>query len=322
MRSLFAACMTAMTLIAPHAFAQKFPDRPVTIVVPYSAGGPVDAFSRAVGLQLAEKWGQPVIVQNKPGANEIIGADTVAKSPADGYTLFAGTEAALTMSPHLYQKLPYNVEKDFAPVSQMVSLPLVFFVSKKVPANNLKEFIALARTSKDSLTYGSTGTGGIGHLPMVTFESQENIRMVHVPYKGAANLIPDAIAGQIDAAVLGVSVIEQHLKAGTLKALAISADARSAALPDVPTFKEQGVKDIFAIFNIGLVAPKGTPPAVIDKIAKDVAAVIATPDFNRKNITPFSYVAVGSTPAQFGAFLKENSRLQAERIKAGNVVLD
>lgn len=308
-----------------QAQAQAYPSRPVTIVVPYSAGGPVDNFIRALSQQLSDSWKQPVVVLNKPGANEIIGADQVAKSAPDGYTLFAGTEASLTMSPHLYKKLPYNVEADFVPISQLISLPLMLFTHKNTPANTVPEFVELARKAKAQgkpLSYGSSGAGGIAHLPMVTFEKQEGISMTHVPYRGAANLIPDVIAGQVDAAVLAVSVIEQHVKTGVLKPLAVSSETRSAALPQVPTFKEAGVKDIHAIFSIGLLAPKGTPAAVVEKVAASAKAIIATPDFRQKNIDAFSCVPVASTPVEFKNYLGSNSKLQAERVKASGVTLD
>lgn len=315
----------ALGLLASAAVAQTYPAKPVTIVVPYSAGGPVDNFIRALGQQLSDSWKQPVVVLNKPGANEIIGADHVAKSAPDGYTLFAGTEASLTMSPHLYKKLPYNVDTDFMPISQLVSLPLMLFTHKNTPASTVSEFVDLARKAKAQgkpLSYGSTGAGGIAHLPIVTFEKQEGISMTHVPYRGAANLIPDVIAGQVDVAVLAVSVIEQHVKTGALKPLAVSSETRSVALPQVPTFKEAGFKDIHAIFSIGLLAPKGTPAAVIDKIAASTRAIITTPDFRQKNIDAFSYVPVASSPVEFKAFLSNNSKLQAERVKASGVTLD
>src|SRR5690606_6202258 len=281
-------------------------------------------FMRALGQDLSAKWQQPVLIVNKPGANEIIGAETVAKSASDGYTLFAGTEASLTMNPHLYKSLSYNVEEDFVPISRLVALPLVFFVPKSSPANNLKEFIELARQRGQDkpLTYGSSGTGGIAHLPMAMFAKQENLNLTHIPYKGAAPLIPDVIASRIDAAVLGVSVIEQHIKAGTLKALALSADQRSNILPDVPTFKEQGVQDINAIFNIGLLAPAGTPDSVVQQIANDAREVIMKPDFRAKNIDAYSYVAVASSPQEFKQFLADDLKVQGERVKVSGASMD
>jgi tripartite-type tricarboxylate transporter receptor subunit TctC len=310
--------------IGTTAMAQSFPNKPVTIVVPYSAGGPVDNFIRGLSTKLSETWRQPVIVLNKPGANEIIGAETVAKSAPDGYTLFAATESALTMNQHLYRKLPYNPESDFTELSRLVALPLVFFVPKASPANSLKEFIALARSASTTkpMTYGSSGAGGIAHLPMATFTSDHKLTMVHVPYKGAAPLIPEVISGQVDAAVLGASVIEQHAKAGTLKVLAVSSDTRSAALPDVPTFKELGIKDINAIFNIGLVGPRGMPKELVDKITADTRAAVMAPDFKKKYIDAFSYIAIGSTPAEFREFLAQDRKMQAERIRISGARLD
>lgn len=305
--------------------ANSFPSKPITIVVPYSAGGPVDNYIRAFGTKLAESVKQPVIIINKPGANEIIAAEFVAKGDASGHTLLAGTESALTMNPHLYKKLPYNAKTDFAPISRMVNIPLVFFVPKASPANNLKEFVAEAKKAGASgkhLTYGSSGTGGIAHLPMAMFEKQEGVKMSHVAYKGAAPLIPDVISGHVDSAVLAVSVIEQHVKSGKLKALGVSSEQRSAALPDVPTFKEQGIKDIHAAFNIGLLAPAATPPGVLAKLAAEVQRITTAEDFRAKNVEPFSFVAVGSTPDEFTAWLEKDYLIQAERVKTSGASLD
>jgi tripartite-type tricarboxylate transporter receptor subunit TctC len=303
--------------------AQTFPSKPVTIVVPYSPGGPVDNLARALGLRLNKEWGQPVVILNKTGANEILAADFVAKSPADGYTLFAATEAALTMNPHLYKKLPYNAEKDFAPISRLITVPMVFIVPQNSKANTLKEFVQLAHKAKDKpMTYGSTGAGGIVHLPLAMFVKQESIDMVHIPYKGATLLIPEIISGQVDSAMLGASVIEQHVKTGKLKALAISAESRSAALPEVPTFKEAGVKDVNGAFNIGLVAPAGTPSAVVEKIASDVRKILMAPDFRSTQIDAYSYVAVGSTPVEYRDFLARDFKVQAERVKVSGATAD
>ena len=317
----------ALSLVAATAVfsvaAQTFPTKPVTIVVPYAPGGPVDNLARVLSTRLSKEWGQAVLVLNKTGANEIIGADFVAKSAPDGYTLFAATEAALTMNPHLYKKLPYNPQKDFTPVARLISVPMVFFVPASSRANTLKEFVDLARKATDKpMSYGSSGAGGIVHLPLAMFEKQEKLKMVHIPYKGAAPLIPEVISGEVDSAVLGVSVIEQHVKSGKLKALAVSSDARSTALPDVPTFKEAGVKDINAVFNIGLVAPAGTPPAVTAKIADDVRRILMEPAFRKTNIDAYSYVAVGSTPADYKSFLERDYQVQGERVKTSGASLD
>lgn len=303
--------------------AETFPVKPVTLVVPYAPGGPVDNLARVLSTRLSKEWGQSVLVLNKTGANEIIGADFVAKSAPDGYTLFVATEAALTMNPHLYKKLPYSPQKDFTPISRLISVPMVFFVPANSRANTLKEFVEIARKATDKpMSYGSSGAGGIVHLPLAMFEKQENLKMVHIPYKGAAPLIPEVISGEVDSAVLGVSVIEQHVKSGKLKALAISSDVRSIALPDVPTFKEAGVKNIDAVFNIGLVAPAGAPSAVVTKIAEDVRRILMEPAFRKTNIDAYSYVAVGSTPAEYKSFLERDYQVQGERVKISGASLD
>jgi len=313
----------AMGLLGPgSASAQSFPSKPVTIVVPYLAGGSIDVFSRAVSNKLSAEWGQPVVILNKSGANEAIAADFVAKSAPDGHTLLIATESALTMNPHLYKKLAYNPLTDLAPVSRIVNVPMVLFAPASSPANTLKEFITLARSSQKSLNYGSTGTGGIVHIPLAIFAKQEGIDMVHVPYKGAAALVPDTITGTIDLSVIAVSNVEPYVKAGKLKALAISANNRSDVLPDVPTFKEAGVKDIGAFYNIGLLAPKGTPKAIVDKIAADVQRVIFDVQFKKTNIDPYAYVAIGSSPSQFKEFIEADFKAEGEKIKALNVSLD
>ncbi|WP_151446585.1 Bug family tripartite tricarboxylate transporter substrate binding protein [Lacisediminimonas profundi] len=320
-----AAAAAVLTSSAAQAQADAYPNKPVSIVVPYAAGGPVDSFMRAVGPKLSEALKQPVLIVNKPGANEIIAAEFVARSAPDGYTLFAGTESAYTMNPHLYKKLPYNPQTDFAPISRLVSIPLVFFVPKSSPANTLKEFIAVGKKAAAAgkpMTYGSSGAGGIAHLPMAMFEKQENVKMMHVAYKGAAPLIPDVMAGHIDAATLAVSVIEQHVKTGSLKALAVSSEQRSAALPDVPTFKELGVADINAVFNIALTAPAATPPAIVNRIAAEVRKIVNAPDFKKRNVEPFSFVAVGSTPAELKTWVERDYKIQAERVKASGASLD
>jgi tripartite-type tricarboxylate transporter receptor subunit TctC len=324
MKSLLSiATSVLLALTLPCAMAEVFPTKPVSIVVPYAPGGPVDNLSRVLATRLGKDWGQPVLVVNKTGANEIIGAEFVVKSAPDGYTLFAATEAALTMNPHLYKKLPYNAEKDFAPISRLISVPMVFFVPMNSKANSLQEFIRLARSAKDKpLTYGSSGAGGIVHLPLAMFTKQEGLEMVHVPYKGAGPLIPDVISGQVDSAVLGVSVIEQHVRAGKLKALAVSSPSRSQALPDVPTFKEAGVKEIDAVFNIGLVAPAGTAPAIVEKISSDVRRILMDPEFRKANIDAYSYVAVGSTPAEYRSFLARDLKVQGERVRVSGASLD
>lgn len=224
------AILSIATFCTGPALAQDFPAKPVRIVVPYSAGGPVDALLRAMAPLLASEWKQPVLIDNKTGANKIIGADYVAKSQPDGYTLLAATEASLSMSQHLYRTLPFRPYGDLTPISQLVTLPIAFIVPASSPARTMKEFVVLAAKSRAKpLSYGSTGAGGITHLPIAMLEHNEAIQLLHVPYKGAANVVPDIISGTVDAAVLAVTPIEQHVKAGTIRALARSCWRQSSA---------------------------------------------------------------------------------------------
>jgi tripartite-type tricarboxylate transporter receptor subunit TctC len=326
-RTLSAVLALGTALALTPAMAQQsdaaYPAKPVRIVVPYAAGGPVDGLVRALGRALQEEWKQTVIVDNKPGANEIIAADAVAKSPGDGYTLLAATEAALTMNQHLYAKLPYSPSQDLLPVTRLVDVPLAIAVPASLPANNLKEFIALARKSADKpLAYASGGAGGISHLPMAMLAKNENIVLTHVAYKGAAPAIPDLIANIVQASALAVPVVDPYAKAGTMKALAVSAPHRLAALPNVPTFEESGVKDIQARFHIGIVAPRGTPPAIAAKIAADARHILTSANFRAKFIDPFSYVLYGSTPAEYASFLEKDRVQQGERVKVSGAVLN
>ncbi|MFC5521814.1 Bug family tripartite tricarboxylate transporter substrate binding protein [Polaromonas jejuensis] len=315
-----AALSAGMTLAQPAA---PYPSKTVRFVVPYAAGGPVDGLVRALGRALQDEWKQPVIVDNKPGANEIIAADFVAKAPGDGYTLLAATESALTMNQHLYANLPYSPTRDLVPVTRLVEVPLAIAVPKSLPVSNIKEFIDLARKSSNQpLAYGSGGAGGISHLPMAMLAKNEGITLNHVPYKGAAPTIPDLIANIVQASALAVPVVEPYVKAGTMKALVVSAPHRLAALPNVPTFEESGVKDIQARFNIGIAASKGTPDAVVAKIAADARRILNTPDFRAKYVDPFSYVLHGSTPAEYAAFLEQDRVRQAERVKVSGAVLN
>ncbi|TWD76886.1 tripartite-type tricarboxylate transporter receptor subunit TctC [Variovorax beijingensis] len=314
-----AALSAGMTLAQDAA---PFPSKPVRFVVPYAAGGPVDGLVRALARALQDEWKQPVIVDNKPGANEIIAAETVAKAPGDGYTLLAATESALTMNQHLYTKLPYSPTVDLVPVTRLVEVPLAIAVPTSLPANDIKEFIELARKSPTPLAYGSGGAGGISHLPMAMLAKNEGITLNQVPYKGAAPTIPDLIANIVQASALAVPVIEPHVKAGTMKAVVVSAPRRLVALPNVPTFEESGVKDIQARFNIGVAAPKGTPPAITARIAADARRILNQPDFRARNVDPFSYVLHGSSPAEYAAFLEQDRVRQAERVKVSGAVLN
>lgn len=305
------------------AVAAGYPSRPVTFIVPYSAGGPIDVLVRALADALRAEWKQPVLVDNRPGANEIIGADLAARAPNDGYTVFVSSEAALLLNPFLYTKLSYDPAKQFAAVTQLVKAPLVFTVPAQSKAMTMKHFIEQARArGKESVTYGSAGIGGPTHLPFAAIGKEYGIHFTHVPYKGGAPVMQALLANEVEAGVIGGSMIEPHVKAGKLRGLAVSSEARLAALPDIPTFRELGITDPEANYIVALVTPVGTPLDVINKIAKDTRKVLMDPKFRATNIDPFALVPVGSSPAEFAAFLKTQRPVQQKRVLDSGARLD
>ena len=305
----------ALSGLAARA-AAPWPDKPVRIVVPVPPGGPSDTFSRAIAQRLTEEWKQQVIVDNRPGAGEIIAAQMVAKSPPDGYTLLFTTEAAVMLNQFAYLKPGYDPEKDLAPVTLMATAPLVMVVPASLPVNTLDEFVALAKSRKDKpLTYGSAGIGGVLQLAMVSLAKQQNLDLVHVPYRGSVPMMQDLIAGQVDSGWVGISGAVPFVKEGKLKALVIGGNSRVKALPDTPVFRETHVPPVRADFLFGLVAPAGTPAAVNERIAASVRKVMAEPRFRETQLEPFGYEAVASSPAEFARFLARDRPVQAERVK-------
>jgi len=311
-----AVCVTAHAAVAD----EPYPNKPVHITVPYSPGGPFDVLTRGLGQTLSVMWKQPVIVENRPGANEIIGASFVAKSPPDGYNLLTTTESGIITNAYLYRKLPYNPETDLAPVTHLVQVPEVLVVPASLPVNTLKEFIDHAK--KNSINYSSSGLGGATHLPLAMLANEQGIQMTHVPYKGAAPQIQDLLAGQVQLGAISASAVQQYISAGSLKGLAVSAPKRIPSLPQVPTFAEAGVNDVRATFMIGMAAPAGTPDSVLQKIARDVRTVLLDPEFRAKFIDPYAFNVIASSPSDYRAYLVKERPIQAERVRISGAKLD
>jgi tripartite-type tricarboxylate transporter receptor subunit TctC len=305
---------------ATQALAQAYPARAVRIVVPYSAGGGTDIVARAVGQKLGDKWGQSVIVDNRVGANGIIGADAVAKSAADGHTLLMSTPAEVSTSPHLYANIPYNAERDFAPVTLITVTPLVIAVNPGVPAKTLQELIALAKARAGTLAYATPGTGSAQHLTGELLAVAAGIKLVHVPYKGAGQSIPDVIGGQVPMGIYGMLTISQHAKAGRLRVLAVTTQKRSAAAPEWPTLVELGLPVDTSLW-FGLIAPAATPKFIINKIHDDVVAALKAPDL-RERIASQGGDVVGNTPEEFAAFIAAESAKYAKIITQAGVKLE
>jgi tripartite-type tricarboxylate transporter receptor subunit TctC len=284
-------------LAATAALAQTYPAKPVTFIVPFSPGGGTDISARTVAAKLTAKWGYAVLVENRAGAAGILGADAVAKARPDGYTLLIANLGTQSINPSLYPKLPYNPDAAFAPISLICELPFVLMASPSFVPNTVKELVAYARANPEKVTFASSGQGGSPHLTAEIFQLATGTRMTHVPYKGGGPAMTDLMAGHVN--LLFASVLEGsgHIKAGKLKGLAVSHARRSPALPDVPTLAEAGVKGAESGSWIALLAPAGTPAAIIEKVAADVKEVVAAPDTRDKLIAQGA-VPQASTPAE------------------------
>ncbi len=315
-------CLAATAGISPIAVAQVYPSKPVKLIVPYPPGAPVDNVARGLSEALGALWAQPVIVENRAGANEIIAVSAVVKAPADGYTLLLGSDAAFVHNAMLFSNLPYDPAKDLVPVTRVVLVNMVLIVKGDLPARDVKEFVTLMKKDGSKHSYASAGAGGTTHIAMEGFKQNAGFEFVHVPYKGIAPAVQDMLGGTIDAMFAGATAAVPHLKSGKVKVLAISGTKRAKVLPDVPTFAESGFPKVEANFYLGLAAPRGTPVTVVNKIAADVRKVLEDKAFLERFIEPFGFEPVGDTPAQFAAFVKRDWEVSGPKIRALGVKLD
>ncbi len=312
----------ALLALAGAAVAQgAYPARPVTLVVPFPPGGGTDTGARIVAQKLGAKWGQTVIVENKGGAAGMIGADMVAKAKADGYTLLMGNIGTQAINPVLYPKLPYDPDKAFAPVSLVAELPLAMMVNPAVPAKTAREFIALAKSEPGKLSYSSSGAGGAPHLAAEMFKEATGTFIVHVPYRGGGPAIGDLLAGHVQLSFMTVLEASGHIKAGKLRALAVTGSQRVPALPEVPTLAEAALPGFNSISWIGVLAPAGTPREIVDKVSSDIREVLAADDVKLKLIE-LGAVPAGTTPAQFQALINSDRRRYEQVIKDKKISVD
>lgn len=301
------AVLTAAVLVlsVSSALAQSeadYPTRSVRMIVPFPAGGSADTLARIVGKKLTERWNQQVVVDNRSGAGGNIGADLLAKSPRDGYTLMMGT-VALAISAGLYSKLPFDALKDFASVSMVATVPMILVVHPSVPAKSVKELVALAKASPGKLTYSSAGNGTPSHLAGALFDKMTGVKMVHVPYKGGAPAVVDLIGGQVSLMLDNSLSVPGHIKAGKLRALGVSTKARSRLLPDVPTIIEAGVPGYEFNSWFGIFAPAGTPQAIVAKLYEEVSRILAMNDV-QDILRGQGAEPIGSKPEEFSQFFK------------------
>ena len=319
-RALLGALAAAAALALPGAWAQTWPSRSVSIIVPFPAGGTTDVLARALGQELSRTLGQPVVVENKPGAGATLGADYVAKSKADGYTLLMGA-VHHTIATSVYRKLGYDFEKDFAPITTVALVPNVLVVNPQVPAKTVQELLAQAKAQPGKLTYGSNGTGTGQHLIGAQFEGMGGVQLLHVPYKGSGPLTTDLLGGQISMSFDTVTPVLPHIKAGKLRALAVTTAKRSVALPDVPTLEEAGLPGFDMGTWFGMLAPAGTPKDIVARLNADMVKIIQSPEF-RKKMDDIGADPIANTPEQMARQIKDDTARFARLVKEAKVSLD
>lgn len=318
---LIAASALAATVAQAQTGAQMaYPARPIRIVVPFTPGGSTDILARSIGLELTKAWGQPVIIDNVPGAGGSVGADKVAKALPDGYTLLMGHIGTLAVNPSLYPALPYDPVKSFAPVAWVARVPNVLVVNPQVQANSVKELVALAKAHPGQLNYGSGGNGSAANLATEYFKLQTGASILHIPYRGTAPAVTDLMGGQIQVLFTGAPAVLGQIKNGQLRALAVSSPQRLAALPDLPTVAELGYKDFEADQWYGVVAPAGTPREIVAKLNAQINQALGSPELKTR-LASEGAIATPTTPEAFGQLIaREIARwkpvIQSGRVKA------
>lgn len=319
-RTVLAASAAALAAAALAAHAAGFPDKPVKIAVGFAAGGGADIVARQLGHQMGAQVGQSFIVENKPGATGTIAASFVAKSPADGHTLFLGSQSTMLVAPAIYPKLSFDPVQDFTPVSMLVSMPMLLVVHPSVPAKTVQELIELAK--KGDLSYASAGAGGPQHTAGELFANLAKIKLTHIPYKGEAPALTDAIGGQVPVMFSNLPAVMPYVKAGKLRALAVSSAKRHPELPDLPTVAEAGKLPGFEVLTwYGVFAPAGTPPAVVKKLETEAIAALKSKELSGK-LADQGFTVVGSTSQQFAAFMKSEVPRWSRLIKDANIRAD
>jgi len=304
-------------LLSSGVFAETYPSKPVRLIVTYPPAGSSDLMGRILGQKLAELWGQPVIVENKPGAAGSIGMDYAAHQPPDGYSFVIGNLGPVAVNP-LLSKVPYDVERDFVPVSLIATGPNVLVVNPKTPVRTLGELIAYARANPGKLNFGSGGPGSVAHLSGEMLKSLAHVDIVHVPYKGGILSVNDLIAGHVQMVFSDALPVMQHIRAGTLRALAITSPERSPLVPDVPTCVESGLPGLVAVNWWGVLLPAGTPKAVADKFYSDLVKVMHDPDVKEK-FAQLGVEAMSGTAEQFAAYMRTETAKYAKLIKEANI---
>ena len=312
--------LVAIAISGP-TFAQAWPQKPIKIIVPYPPGGTSDILARSLAPKLQETFGQPIVVENKPGATGNVGADFVAKSPPDGYTLLLADIGSLAISPSVFKTLPFEPVKDFAPVAMVAYSPHLLVVHPSVPAKDARELIALGKAKPDSLNFAVSGIGGANHLAGIDFAQRAGLKWTYIPYKGGSQALTDMVGGQSQVMFNGMLATYPFVKDGKLKVLAISSAKRFAAAPEIPTVAELGMPGFETGSWQGIVAPAGTPPDVVNKLHATVTAILATPDM-KERLDKAGAELRPQSPAEFGTFIRSERDRWAKVVKESGATFE
>jgi tripartite-type tricarboxylate transporter receptor subunit TctC len=322
--SIRIACLLFLTLVSPggHALAaDAYPGKPMRLIVPYPPGGPADALARIVGEKLGAQMGQPMVVENRPGAAGNIGMAQGAKSAADGYTLVLAPAGNLTVNPSLYRNVPYDVGKDFAPVTVIAAVPNILVVNPSIPARNLAEFIAYSKAHPGQLNYSSPGAGSGAHLAGELFKSTAGVDMVHIPFNGIAPAVTAVLGGQVQLMFAGAPAVLQHVQTGKLRALGVASMKRIAAAPDLPTLSESGLAGFDVTSWYSIVAPAGTPPEIIARLQAEIAKALREPDV-REKLAAQGAEPIGNSPAEFAAMIKTETAKWSQIVQSARITVE
>jgi tripartite-type tricarboxylate transporter receptor subunit TctC len=315
--------LVACVLLAFSALAgaQDYPTRPIRLIVPFPPGGGNDTVARAIAQQASPALGQPIVVDNRPGAGGIVGAELAAKAPADGYTLFLGGVGSHAVNPNLHSKLPYDPVKDFAPITLLASAPSVLVVNPSVPARSFAEFTAYARANPGKLNFASNGNGSSAQLAAVMYESMAGVRMVHVPYKGLGPALTDLLSGRVQLMFSSIVAIVPHIQAGKLRALAVTSRRRSALLPGLPTIAESGFPGYEAGSWYGILAPAGTPRAIIERLHDELVKALRQPAVSQR-LSAEGAEIIGGTPEEFAAHIGAEKERMGKALRDAGIPMD
>ncbi|MDP3139694.1 MAG: tripartite tricarboxylate transporter substrate-binding protein [Burkholderiaceae bacterium] len=321
-RTLAVTAVALAALSLGAAQAQSFPAKPVTVIVPFAPGGGIDVLTRAIGVKLAARWGQPIVVENRPGAGSMIGSSVVARAPADGYTLLATVNQTMVGNRFIYKKMPYDVDKSFEPISMMVKADQFIIANVNLPANSLKDVIALARAKPDSLNYGSFGNGSQPHLLFSLIKDRENVKMTHVPYNGITPNLTALASGEVQLGSASAAVVAPLLQSGKIKLLAVAGDSRISQHPNVSTTTEQGFAYAKVAIWYGLFAPAGTPTEVVNEIRNAVQAILKDPQFAEQQITSKGLAVIASDGRYLRDVIRKEADVTESMVKAAGIVAE